>query len=258
MSTQHRVLSAFIAFHVTALALASLPLGYPSGRFIPSPADASLGATRRVLDGAAAIAYRIERAMLSVSAPLRPITRQYIAIGLGQRWNMFSNPATAYHYLRIDHYVAGNGIAQGRVYRELVFPADDETRVRLGHRFRDKAIFSTIEAYFTALEFVTDTSAEAAIPETFAPVARHFARAFRQRTEGIEGPRQTEVWLGLAPMAAPGSHTDAGNIAERVAALARYRRSPSESEPATLVPRRLGTRESDGDLMWTLVYAASF
>ena len=61
---------------------------------------------------------------------------------------MFANPVTADQYVRVVHYVESSREAgRIRMFSELALPAQRENRVRLVHRFRDKAILNSFETF---------------------------------------------------------------------------------------------------------------
>jgi hypothetical protein len=255
MSRERWFLSLLIAYHLVAVALAALPTRDALDRFNETRLVRPTFLPT-VLDALAAFAHDGELALMSGSSPLRLMTRPYIQAGLRQRWNMFSNPGTDDHYMRVDYYYENPGPAPDvMVARELVFPADDETRVRLMHRFRDKAIFNAVETYFLRRDRreARESSASDA-REALVPVSQHFTRQFG-RSRLPQGSRmiRTETWYGSAPIPFPGAEVADGDLLMRLTVLDRYRDATLPPQRGALAPPAIGATQREADITWMLV-----
>jgi hypothetical protein len=253
MSRERWLLSLLITYHLVAIALASLPTRDALDRFNETRLVRPT-IVPTVLDALAAIAHDAEVATMSGASPLRLITRPYIKAGLRQRWNMFSNPGTDDHYMRVDYYFASARPEEDvRVMRELVFPQDDETRTRIVHRFRDKAIFNAVETYFLR----GDHDSRSANPEALkavAPVAQYFSREFvRSRLPRGNRMLRTEIWYGSAPIPFPELGTVASAPLDRVTVLERYRDTTLPAERGVLTPPAIGAMQHEADITWLLL-----
>jgi hypothetical protein len=161
--------------------------------------------------------------------------------------------------LRVDVVVAGtSGGRAGAAplaHQELVFPADDESRPRWVHQFRDKAIFNALENYFLRLQHEDDyQTAGAPRIQDLRPVARHFTNAFlRTHPELAASVLRTELWHGTAPNPSPGDELTPTILHARLLRLEQYRREAAAS-PTVPAPPIVGHREREADLVWTLVH----
>jgi hypothetical protein len=261
MSRERRLLSLLIAYHLAAVTFAALP----SPRDL-NPVEEIRHPDRGIsawltptFDRLALWLSRIQPALFRSSEPVRILTQPYIDGGLRQRWNMFSNPATGDQYLRVDVVVgrpgrAGGASSEPLAYRQLVFPADDESRPRFVHQFRDKAIFNALENHFLRLQRDEDGQ-EVTAPRIadLRPVSRHFTAAFlRMHPELLARFRRTELWYGTASIPPPGAELRHAVVKDRILRLERYR--------GTVVPVAtflagpvIGRKEREGDIVWTLV-----
>src|SRR6188508_709250 len=178
MSRDRWLISGLILFHLAAVTLAALPPLEALQRFdVSRRAEGDGRFVPEAFDSVAAFARRAQASVFTFSKPVSRITQPYIQAGLNQRWDMFSNPATDDHYVRIDYHVVA--AAGAVVYYELVFPAEDETRVRIGHRFQDKAIVGAFEKFFLAIQKGTfDDPSVVPGSDKLIPIARHFSRRF--------------------------------------------------------------------------------
>src|SRR5262249_35998771 len=148
-----------------------------------------------------------EAASFEMSDPLRQLTRPYINAGLRQKWNMFSNPETDDHYLRLDYHLASTERG-GRIgaARELVFPLRHEGRLRILHDFRDKAVANAVENYHL-LRAWKDTGSNMA--REFSSLARFFRKVYQERyATASERVVRVDIWYGAAPMPHRGQQLD--------------------------------------------------
>ena len=262
MSRERQLLSLLIAYHLAAVTFAALPAPRDLNpvQDIRHPEQGVSAWLAPAFDGLATWLSKIQPALFRASEPVRLVTRPYVDAGLRQKWNMFSNPGTDDQYLRVDVVVgraAGDGgSAGGRpvAHQELVFPADDESRPRWVHQFRDKAIFNALENYFLRLRREDDYQApDASRVQDLRPVARHFTNAFL-RTHPRHAARllRTELWHGTAPNPPPGNALASTILRARLLRLEQYRREVAAST-AVAAPV-VGRREREADLVWTLVH----
>jgi len=163
---------------------------------------------------------------------------------------MFSNPVPADQYLRVDEYIASTGSNRPRVFQQLALPAQREDRVRLVHKFRDKAVLNALETFL-----VTRAKDPAAgIPKDLEPVARYFREQFRQSyLHAGERVLRTDIWFGNAPIPPPGQRVGRSAADERHQALARYWDGPSEAFPADTAPEP-DALQHEADIVWKLEY----
>ena len=255
MSRERWILSLLIVYHLVAVTLAALPTRDALDRFNETRLVRPT-VLPTVLDALAAVAHDAEMALMSGSSPLRLMTRPYIQAGLRQRWNMFSNPGTDDRYMRVDYYYeAADSASDVMVVRELVFPAEDETRVRFVHRFRDKAIFNALETYFLRRDRVE--ARESSVSDArgaLVPVAQHFTRQFRlSRLPPGSRMIRTEIWYGLAPIPFPGAELADRDLLMRLTALDRYRDATVPPQRGALAPPEIGATQREADITWMLV-----
>jgi len=238
------LISAFIAFHLVALAVNSLP--DPRLRPPVQPSGAP------VLDGLAANLQAFEATIARIVAPLRPLTEPYITIGLEQKWDMFSNPLPTDQYVRVDQYVVSSGSQRVRVFEELAVPAQREDQPRFVHKFRDKAVLVVRD------EFLAAHSRDAKLadaPRVVRPLAKYFRDRFRRDyLNADEDVVRTEVWLGEAPIPPPGQRLTDPQLEQRLAVLQRYWNGPYERSTSTALPT-LGAAQQEADIVWKLEYA---
>ena len=270
MTTSRAIVSILLVYHLTALTVAAIPSPADTNRIgrIRHPPDAIARWMTPSLDRVATWFSRLEPAVFSVSEPLRWITRPYIEAGLHQKWNMFSNPLTDDHYLRLDYHVAAADRRVPSVVRELVFPADREDRVRFFHQYRDKAVLHILERVAVAegkgmmpidgadqplySEQPADSAAE--VEREFEPLVRYF-RTKLERTYLTRGERvvRTDVWAGGAPIPPRGQALSPERLAARLDVLSRYYAGPSRvalASPSWTV----GLTEQEADIGWELIY----
>jgi hypothetical protein len=270
MTTFRSIVSILLLYHLTALTVSAIPSPEETNRIgrVRHPQDAIARWLTPSLDRAATWFSGIEPALFSAAQPLRWITTPYIEAGLRQNWNMFSNPLTDDHYLRLDYHVAAADRRRPSVVRELIFPADREDRIRFFHQFRDKAVLHILEKFAVARgEGMMPIDGEAqsagsmdpaeqaaAVEREFAPLVRYF-RDRVQRTYLTRGERvvRTDVWAGAAPIPPRGQALSPARLDARLDVLDAYYAGPSAvAVPA--VPRTLGQTEGEADIAWELIY----
>ena len=249
------LISAFIAFHLVALLVDSLPAPEQLGSVERTPStnvSALSMALTPVLDRIDREMRTVEPILASAVAPLRVVTTPYVTVSLTQRWDMFSNPLTIDQYVRIDQYVASGNAPGARVFEELVLPAQREDQPRFVHRFRDKAMLIARDAFLQAR---TRNPGATTPPEDLRPVARYFRNRFL-RTYANQDERvvRTEVWLGRAPIPPLGERVSDQQFAQRLAVLQRYWEGPSERAPTSSTPD-VGATQREADIEWRLEYA---
>ena len=255
MTGRHGLISAFIAFHLVALAVNSLPdlREWSPVRRSPAIDFSTLSAdVTPVLDRIAASLQVLEAAIVRIVAPLRPLTEPYITIWLEQKWDMFSNPLPADQYVRVDQYVVASGSQRVRVFEQLAAPAQREDQPRFVHKFRDKAVLVVRD------EFLATRARDAGLvgpPRDVRPLARYFRDRFsREYLNSDEHVVRTEVWVGGAPIPPPGQRLTDGQREKRLAVLQRYWDGPSERTTNIFAPP-VGAAQQEGDIVWTLEYA---
>jgi hypothetical protein len=222
MTLQRKVVSAFIVWHLAAIALAGL----------------------------------------APTAALRSPLRTYIAMtGLAQQWAMFSNPPRSDTYWRVRHYIQPPS-GRLWTATELIGPAHREDRVRLARSFRDsfqdKALELALEGFFNRRtpSLVAPGTRPQELPDDLAPIGRYFARRFaRARSmEPDERIIRTEVWVATVDNKAFGSPVDRPGLLDRRAALLEYGDGPVEDRLRVRpYPPYHGVEEEAG-IRWVLEY----
>ena len=248
--TDHRgALSILIVFHLVALVLASLP--DPDELNLVQPRVSTGDAVTRVLDRSAAWLRFVEPQLVTLTKPLRVVTEPYITIGLRQKWNMFANPMAVDQYVRVDQYVESPAAPQSiHVFRELALPAQREDRVRLVHKFRDKAVLNALEAFTVARR---QERAER-LPGDLQPLARYFRSRFqREYLNGDEHVVRTDVWFGQVAIPPPGQRLTTEQRESRIAALAAYWDGPAEAVRTAVAPMP-GALQREEPIVWRLEY----
>ena len=237
------LISALIAFHLVALAVNSLP---DLGQWPPIQPNRA-----PVLDRLAANLQLLEARIVRIVAPLRPLTEPYIAIGLEQKWDMFSNPLPADQYVRVDQYVVSSGSPTVRVFQELAAPAQREDQPRFVHKFRDKAVLVVRDGFLAA----RTRGAPVDAPRDMRSLAKYFRDRFRRDYLNTdEDVVRTEVWFGEAPIPAVGQRLSDGQREKRLEVLQRYWDGPFERSASTVVPP-VGAAQQEGDIVWRQEYA---
>ena len=253
MSGEQKLASILIALHMVALSVVSIP----DPRLLPvitaaTAPDRRPGPLTRPLDGAVTMLAGIEPTLYRLVEPMRFLTAPYITAGIGpQQWYMFASPYTFDVYLRADAFVASGGERQpSRIYRELLLPAYDETKVRLYHRYRDKAILTSLEG--VSRDQLGGNSEEAL--RRLEPIGRFFRSELQRQLTPGDRVARVELWYSTAPIPPPGKPEDTAMVADRTTRLAPYWSRPAEVMGRSFDRRRLGTTERESDMVWTLTY----
>lgn len=258
--------SALILFHLAALSLAAIPDPVKLRQMELRPRaqpDPLAAIVTPALDRASAWLTGLETTLFALARPVRTLTQPYVNGGVPQRWIMFSTPWTDDQYVRLDYYVA-SGARSGapRVFRELVLPGQNEGHVRLIHKFSDKAIVGSLDAYRTALAKRYDSgdwgegSGDSLPPSEVTALMRHFRARFRDGSLAAdEDVVRIELWYGEAPIPPPGKTVGAPVVRTRLDILAAYRDGVPDGVAVTPYPRRWTTYR-EADITWRLIYVA--
>jgi hypothetical protein len=257
------LIPAFVIWHLVAIIEGAVP---PATQFT-FPERQSLSASGMlvervtpVLDGLSAAIVPVVRSVRWVTSPIRPITRRYRALtGLGQSWNMFSNPSRNDRYVRVRYHIQS---PQGRRWTatELISPANREDRMRWFQSFRDS--YRDKDLNISLTNFYNHRKADSIRPDTrpselpndLAPIAHYFERRFRRGLSSTERIVRVEVWYGLAPTPPPGQSTEEDRLAQRRAVLQDYYEGPIEQRVRTPpLPPYHGV-ETEADIRWILEY----
>jgi hypothetical protein len=255
MTDYRWALSILIVFHLVALLLASLPDPDELNPVQPRASMDNHGITPVVtsaLDRSAAWLRSIEPALVNATKPLRALTEPYISVGLRQKWNMFANPMTVDQYVRVDEYVESLAAPLSiRVFRELALPAQREDRVRLVHKFRDKAVLNALEAFSVARARGEKSEP---LPGDLQPLSKYFRNRFQHEfLDGEERVVRTDVWFGQVAIPPPGQRLTTEQRRSRVAALAAYWDGPAEAVRVPIAPRP-GALQREDAIVWRLEY----
>lgn len=247
-------LSILIALHLVALGVASLPDPDELNRVEPRSPAAHLFSPiiTSGLDRIAEWVRAIEPPIVETVKPLQPLTKPYASLGLRQKWNMFSNPMTADQYVRLDYHVVTQGAPRSiRVFRELALPAQQENRVRLVHKFRDKAVLNALETFSVTRTHEGQTEQSL---RGLEPLTKYFRnRLAREYLNSDERVLRTEVWYGQVPIPPPGQRSTAQQRESRISTLERYWYGASEvtTAPSAAKP---GTLQREDPIIWRLEY----
>ena len=249
MSRYQWAASLLIVYHVSMLSALALPdrvkPRVPSESYTPL---ARLVAP--ILEHVAGWTASATSAGGAIAQPLRPLGWPYFRWGMAQRWAMFSHPWTEDQYLRIDYTLVPDSPSDARpVFRQLVYPAQPEDRIRLAHAFRDKAVTRTLELFWAALEKADDQGARAAIEALIRDQRRKLEIDLQSRTI-----LRVDLWHGSATIPRPGEKTDVATTLARLSAVSRYRGGAvvlDSERPASLYQRR-----REVDISWQLIYSA--
>lgn len=268
MSRSRWAVSLFLVGHLIAITLGALP---PPDK-LPSldvvreaSADPIAMRFTPALDRATALFSQVPKALWDASGTFRRPADVYLSVtGLGQRWNMFSNPPRVDQYVRLRYYVTTtNSRAQpdrpSWVVTELVFPAHREDRVRLlqSYRdsYRDKAIAVALQHFFEhwTPDLIRPDVRSSQLPDDLAPICRYFSRQF-QRGHLLPDERivRTEAWYGAAAIPRDSSTPDAGE--RRMAVLREYYLGPREQRFRESGYPPYHALEHEADIEWTLAY----
>jgi hypothetical protein len=267
MRRSRLAVSVFVAWHLTAIAVAA----------IPPPEDVRVAVTNRPpvepisawvaprLDAVAAAASAAHRAVWAATAPLRPVVSLYVGLtGLAQHWAMFWNISTNDRYARVRYYVGPVSSAGDErpawMATELVLPAHREDRVRLLQSYRDSYRDKAMEIATTSFlrrrppALIRPDTRPGELPDDLAPIARYFGRRF-EGTHLSPGERilRTEVWLGTAPNPPPGSPGPVSPAARR-SALGNYDEGPVQARLHVPPYPPYHAEEREADITWLLEY----
>ena len=255
-----RVVAAFVGWHLLAITIGALP----NPAALPSrvPRGAVAPVTTRVLDTLAAWYRPVVWGLWRVTAPLRPVTDAYLTLtGLGQRWNMFSNPPTYDEYLRVRYYVEPAGGAAPWIATELLMPTEPEYEPRLAGAFRDsyrdKAFAIALNTFLDRRDrrLVAPDTRPGELPDALAPVARYFTHRFADRSlRPDERVVRAEVWYGTVANAPPGESIHLDALARRRTILERYYEGPVEERRLVPPYPPYHAREREADIAWILQY----
>jgi hypothetical protein len=254
VSSERWLLSLLIVIHLVAISASSVPdpRDLNATRAAAPPATDSVARfATPAWDALFAVLAPLEAQVFRFTAPLRTLTRTYVQAGLRQKWDMFANPVTTDLYVRVVHAVeSSREPGRIRMFAELVLPAQQEDRVRLVHKFRDKAVMNSLET------FAADRRdhPEAHDSSDLEPIATYFGKRFRAAyLAQDETVLRTEVWFGAALIPPIGQRVPNSQLHERWAVLQRYWDGPVESlSPA--VPSRPGVLQGESDIVWRLDY----
>ena len=264
MSRTQRLISAFVVFHLCALAICAIPVPDELPRQVPVDRSGQIGLRRAapLLDTLARYEVAVDRALWALVQPIRrPFWLYMRATRQTPQWNMFFRPPEGDNYIALKYYLAAPGSSMLTVYKELIFPTHPGGRFRAvraySASFRDKAIDNTYQAYYTRLERElkrTDLAHAAASAQvTVLPVIQAFGRRFAARNLA-PGERLTrvELWRALAPLPRPGESSDAATRNARQDILDKYDGVSGEVVPTSrAIPLRASMREAD--IVWTLL-----
>ena len=248
------LVSVLVALHLVALAVSSVPTPdeLRLGESVPPGYKGAFPLLASALDKLAVWLRAVDSMSANLLSPLRIPTDTYASLGLRQRWDMFSNPPTFNQYVRVDQYVTTTATpGTPRVVRELALPAQREDRIRLVHKFRDKAVMNALEAFVIAQR----TSGDPAEPRSRAlqPLATYFRnRLQREYLNDNEHVERTEVWFGQAAIPPPGEVLTTRQLDLRLTALERYWYGPSEVGARERA--QPGTLQQEDTILWKLEY----
>jgi hypothetical protein len=255
VSPRRRALSALLVVHVSALFTAALPAG-------PVMWPPSLDAPERVkgpalaistLDTAAVGVFSTVSKFTAHTGVLRTAASRYLsALGLVDRWEMFSNLSRADDYVRLRYYITGP--TGRRMATQLIVPAHPAGHVRTVRGFwdfpRDRAVLSYFE--FNRSEHGTERLRERLLPAVIFYTARFAAG----RLSGDERIVRTELWYGSADNPLTWKDTAAlEREHRRTEALDDYRGGPIEQVLVPHVLPRLLSVQFDHGISWILEVA---
>ena len=256
-------IAAFVVWHLLAIVEGAIPQAsqfvFPERR-LPSSSGRSVDAVTPTLDRFSAAVVPVVRVLKWSTAPIRPMARRYRSLaGLGQTWNMFSNPTRVDRYVRVRYYIQPT---DGRTWTatELISPAHREDRVRLFQSFRDSYRDKDLNIAFTNFyshrreDAVRPDTLSSELPNDLAPMGRYFARRFSRGLAEGERIVRTEVWYGTAPTAGPGLPTDQDGLAQRLALLQEYYEGAVEQRVRVPAIPPYHAAETEADIRWILEY----
>lgn len=260
MSEFRRLASILILFHVTAVAVATIPAPGEVNAIDPARrTDASDPIAVRLapaLDRAAVVVFAIQRTLHGVLRPVRRVTQLYAGGAVHQRWRMFANPPTDDRFIRLDYYVETSPEAGSlRVSSEVVLPVGPEESLRY---FRGKAIRNALDTYlrkeYSHLGIALERG-EQPDPRLFmelVPLVSYFAARYADRH--LTPPARivrTELWYGSAPIPPPGQRSSETALAERQKQLTAYEQRPPRTA-SRLVLKARGAVEQEAGIRWRL------
>lgn len=252
-----------VLWHLIAIVEGAIPapsqFRFPE-RQLPTAAGAFVDRTTVALDRATRVLPPLTSAFKRVTRPIHAAAARYRALtGMGQTWNMFSNPARWDRYVRIRYYVQS---ADGRLWvaTELVGPAHREDRIRgfqsFRDSYRDKDLAITLNNFYSHRKpamIRPDTRPEE-LPDDLAPAGRYFARRFARALPAGERVVRTEVWYGTASTPNLGQPIDRGALAERMSVLQDYYEGPVEQRINVPPFPAYHAGETEADIQWVLEY----
>lgn len=254
---------AFVVWHLLAIVEGAIPspseFKFPERQF-PSSAGAFVDRTTVTLDRAARVLPRLMSAFKWVTKPIHGAAGRYrVLTGMGQNWNMFSNPARWDRYVRVRYYIQP---ASGPVWvaTELVGPAHREDRVRglqsFRDSYRDKDLVISLSNFYNRRkrEAIRPDTRPEELPDDLAPIGRYFAHRFARTLAPGEHIVRTEVWYGTAATPSPGQVIDRVMLAERIAALQDYYEGPVEQHVNVPPVPSYHAGEREADIQWVLEY----
>jgi len=258
--TTSPLIGALLVWHLLAITLGNLRS--PDSPAAP-PRVLSPSRVAQALDAVAVVQGRLHALLWQVQAPVRPAIEAYLKLtGMGQPWNMFSNPPQYDEYLRVRYYIERPGGSRPtRMATELIMPSVREDQLRLFRAYRgsyeDKAYSVALLRFYRsrAAHLIAPNTKSGDLPNDLAPIGRFYARRFAER-ELSRGERivRVEVWHGAAPTPPPGQPGDeAGRLARRAALLEYYQGPVDQRFKVPGIPAYHAV-EHDGDIEWLLEY----
>ena len=251
------IISAAIVCHIVALTVDAIPspAAVRALASVASESDVAEHARNRshvysVLTVAAEWLEGAVPGLFNATRVLRPATQFYTRAGLRQQWDMFSNPVLGDEYLRIDYWVVTtDSPGHLRVYREIVFPADSEDRLRVVHDYRNKTL-SNVLALLLA-EPINGRDEDRLAPITGALLRYYTSRFSRSFLSSGDRIARVTAWYGLGPIIPP-RRDSLSYLRLRSAELVQYDAGPIEI-PAPRSRPRVGSRSSESDIVWSVV-----
>lgn len=267
MSASRWVISVFLLWHLTALAITAVPAPdrLPAQAPVTQlPADPVARRVAPVLHRVAGWLPVLSAPVCRISSPLQRLASKYMnALGLAQDWRMFANPPLTDEYMRLRYYVARDGSPEPSWSAlELVEPAYPEYQVRLVQSYRDSYLDKALSV---ALQSFQQHGRQRAgrqsltrplqTPDDLTPIARYFGRRFaRANLLPVERVVRTEVWYGVAPNPSPGTELGSEEQRLRVAVLRDYYAGPVQERGTIRGYPSSGATEHEADITWVLEY----
>jgi hypothetical protein len=254
-------LSLLLACHLFALILGNVP--DPTSVRKPQPRSNPPNVVTRLFDRVAAALAPIHVSLWSHTRSAGRLARAYLSMtGLGQSWNMFSNPPRSDEYLRVRYYVGSGTTDVPRwMATELIMPTGREGEPRLLRAFwdsyRDKAFANALERFERdrPLSLIAPNTPWRSLPDALAPITRYFGRRFAARSlHPDERLVRIEAWYGRALNPEPGVPADAAARGERMAVLLAYYDGPVENRFKLPPYPPYYAVEEEADIHWLLEY----